>query len=484
MCATTGFASMWTVRSPFTSGKQRRPRSTDLHTSVSSRSRSEAIRGTDSLRYATRPPFCGVRTTTTVTNATSWTTSDGKIASITTGGGGGPGGGGRGLATGLAAGSVTVTATFSGFSATATLTVSVATPSSLVVTPAAPTLQVGQTQAFVATLVYSDNTTAVVTGTATWSSSDATVATVTTAGGGGGGGGGNARAIGVGTSTITASYGGLTGSATLTVTDPPLAFVQVTPTNPSIPVQATTQFTATAVFTDNTTRNVTTLATWSSSNSGVAVVGNAGANIGRATALAEGSSTITASYQGSSGASVLTVAGSVQSISVTPANPTTVLGVPVPFVATAILSNNTTLVVTGNAAWVSSDASVATVTAVGVAAPVKAGTATITATYLGKSGASTLTVSAATLSSIAITPSPLSVAVGGSQQLAATGTYSDLSTHDLTNVVTWISSVDTVAPVSNANGSRGLLTATAAGTTSVTAVFQAVTSAADAITVK
>jgi hypothetical protein len=74
--------------------------------------------------------------------------------------------------------------------------------------------------------------------------------------------------------------------------------------------------------------------------------------------------------------------------------------------------------------------------------------------------------------------------VGGSQQLAATGTYSDLSMHDLTNVVTWLSSAGTVASVSNANGSRGLLSAIAAGTTSVTAVFQGVTSAADVITVK
>ena len=113
-------------------------------------------------------------------------------------------------------------------------------------------------------------------------------------------------------------------------------------------------FTATAVFTDNTTRNVTTLATWSSSNASVAVVGNAGGTIGRATGLAEGTSTITATYQGTSGTSLLTVAASVQSLTVTPVNPTTVLGIPVAFVATAILSNNATLVVTGSASWVSS----------------------------------------------------------------------------------------------------------------------------------
>ena len=423
-------------------------------------------------------------TTQTVTNTASWTTSDGAIASIRTGGGGG--GGGRGLATGIAKGTVTITATYGGFTAMASLTVSNATPSAIVVTPAAPSIQVGLAQAFVATLVYSDNTTSVVTDQATWSSSDGAVATITTGGGGGGpgggGGGGTATAIATGSSTITATYSGLAGTATLTVTDPPLSYVQVTPTNPSLPVQATTQFTATAVFTDNSTRNVTAQATWSSSNATTAVVANAGGTIGRATALAEGNTTITATYQGMSGTSLLTVA-SVQSITVTPANPNTVVGLPVVFVATAILSNGATLLVTGNASWVTSDATVATVTGAGVATPIKVGSPTITATYLGKSGTSTLTISPATLSSIAITPNPVSLVSGASQQLTATGTYSDTTTHDLTSVATWQSTVSSVAAVSNANASCGLLTAIGAGSTTVTAAFQGITSAADTITV-
>jgi uncharacterized protein YjdB len=114
---------------------------------------------------------------------------------------------------------------------------------------------------------------------------------------------------------------------------------------------------------------------------------------------------------------------------------------------------------------------------------VKAGSATITATYLGKSGTSTLTVSPATLSAIAITPNPTSLAKGASQQLTATGTYSDTTTRDLTAVVTWLSSSSTVAVVSNANGSRGLLTAVGAGSSSVTAALQGVTSVADAVAV-
>jgi Big-like domain-containing protein/putative pyrroloquinoline-quinone binding quinoprotein len=72
---------------------------------------------------------------------------------------------------------------------------------------------------------------------------------------------------------------------------------------------------------------------------------------------------------------------------------------------------------------------------------------------------------AATLLSIAVTPSNPSIVNGTTVQLKATGTYSDSSTHDLTTLVIWSSSDNTKATVS----STGLVTAIATGSTTLTA---------------
>jgi hypothetical protein len=172
----------------------------------------------------------------------------------------------------------------------------------------------------------------------------------------------------------------------------------------------------------------------------------------------------------------------VTEIQVTPTNPTAVLGINQAFVATAVYDDGSTGAVTAGATWTSSDTMVASVGSsagsAGVATPITAGSTTISATYQGVSGTTLLTVSGATLTSIAITPSPLSVAVGGHQQLTATGTWGGdaaVITLDITNNVTWLSSSDATATVSNAAGSRGLFTAVSAGPVTVTAAFQGVT---------
>jgi uncharacterized protein YjdB len=439
-------------------------------------------------------------TETVVTNDTNcvWTTSSGTLATITTAGTGGGrgGGGGGGLATGLAVGSPTISATYGGFTApVATLTVTSPVLQSLVVAPPTATVHVGQNQAYTATAYYDDGTSALVTASATWSTSDPNIAVMTVGGGGGRGGpgvvvgGSTATGLAIGNVNINASYTengiSVSGSAPLIVSNPAVLEFHITPTTPTIytAISTTLNFTATVIYADYTTATVTASTDWTSSNGAVAVISDTGATTGRVTATATGqtggTTTITGAFEGKTDFTTLTVStATLTKLDVTPTSPTTHVGIPQSFVAVVTLSDSTPVTVTGSSTWTSSDNTVATVGATtGVATPLKAGPTTITATYKGLSGTSNLTVGSGTLNSITIAPTPLSVVVGGHQQLTATGTWGDTppTTADITNNVTWQSSSGTTATVSNAAGSRGLFTAVAAGPVTVTATFQSTT---------
>jgi hypothetical protein len=71
------------------------------------------------------------------------------------------------------------------------------------------------------------------------------------------------------------------------------------------------------------------------------------------------------------------------------------------------------------------------------------------------------------LTSIAVTPANPAILAGATQQFAATGTYSDGSTQNLTSQATWTSSNAAVATVS----ASGLATAVSAGTTTLSAAL-------------
>jgi len=85
-----------------------------------------------------------------------------------------------------------------------------ATLKSIAVTPSSATLAVGATQQFTATGTYSNGDTENLTNLAAWSSTVTTVATINSTG--------LATAVSAGTTTIEATYSGVTGSASLTVT--------------------------------------------------------------------------------------------------------------------------------------------------------------------------------------------------------------------------------------------------------------------------
>ena len=83
----------------------------------------------------------------------------------------------------------------------------------------------------------------------------------------------------------------------------------VSPTNPSIALGATQQFTATGTYSNNSTQNLTTSATWTSSVTAVATISNAAGTNGLATSVAAGTTTITAAVGGVSASTTLTVTG-------------------------------------------------------------------------------------------------------------------------------------------------------------------------------
>jgi uncharacterized protein YjdB len=71
------------------------------------------------------------------------------------------------------------------------------------------------------------------------------------------------------------------------------------------------------------------------------------------------------------------------------------------------------------------------------------------------------------LTSIAVTPANPTNRVGTTQQLTATGTYSDGATQNLTSQATWASSSTAVATIN----SSGLATGVAAGITTISATL-------------
>lgn len=78
------------------------------------------------------------------------------------------------------------------------------------------------------------------------------------------------------------------------------------------------QLSAEVTYEDGTTEDVTTSASWSSSDEGVATVSSGGL----VTAVAAGAATITASYKGVSGECAVTVEPAAESLSVTPSSVT------------------------------------------------------------------------------------------------------------------------------------------------------------------
>jgi len=385
-----------------------------------------------------------------ITSSAQWLSSDSSIASVTS----------SGMATGTASGTVTITAKSGTQQSSATLKVTAAASNlvSIALSPLAASVPINTSQQYTAIGTYSDGSTSDLTTLVTWSSSSPATATIDASG--------LLTAVAAGSSNISASFAGVVQSTSVTVTAPSIVSITVTPDGLTEGIGINLQFTATATYSDGSSQDLSSGITWTSSSPSVATINSSGMS----TTVAAGSATITATVGSFSDTSSLTVVPAhLVSIAVTPAVPTIALGTTLQFTAVGSFDDGSTQLLT-SLTWSSSSTSVVSIDSNGLASSTGTGTATVTATSGGVSGTASLTVTAASLVSIAVIPANSSMAVGTTKQFTATGTFSDSSTQDITTTVTWTSSSAAAATIT----AQGLAASVAAGSTTIKATFGSV----------
>jgi uncharacterized protein YjdB len=364
-----------------------------------------------------------------------------------------------GVVAAVAKGAVTITAISEGKTGTASLTIASKSVTTVTVSPNPASATVGQTAQLSAVAL--DAQGAPMSGrTFTWSSSAPAVATVNAAG--------LVTAVGAGSATISAVADGIAGTANFSVTAVTAASVTVTPNSATLQVNGSSQLSATAY---DAAGNVLTsrVPTWSSSNPTVATV----SNVGRVTAVSQGSTMISATVDGKSASAAIGVdappPAPVASVNVTLGAQSLNPGQTTQ--ASAVLRDASNNVLSGRAiTWSSAAPQLATVSSNGVVTAVAAGSATIIATSEGQSGSATLVVSTAApapVATVALSASSSSLTVGQSQSISVT--LKDAQGNVLSGrTIAWSSSSPSVLSVSPS----GQVQALASGSATVTATSE------------
>src|SRR6266540_3297466 len=287
---------------------------------------------------------------------------------------------------------------------------------SITISPGKGATPAGRTVQFTAIARYSNGKKKDVTSQVLWVTSNANLAVISSTG--------FLQTLRSGNITISATYNGVTGTTTFKVNKPVLDEVEIDPDAPAIANGTVMGLAATGIYSDLSKSDLTTQVIWSSSDLAVATVSNDPGTQGLASGLAVVTTTVSAAMGSITGSTLLTVTNAVlSSLEVAPTNPSISMLATLQLTATGIFTDGTKQDLTAQADWSSSNNAIATVTNVagdrGVVTGEAVGSATITATLLGKTGTTSVSVTNATLDSIEVTPTAPSLASRQSLQFAA-----------------------------------------------------------------
>ncbi|MGK0305301.1 MAG: hypothetical protein ACI8UG_001047 [Gammaproteobacteria bacterium] len=379
-----------------------------------------------------------------------WSVSDSAIASINAE---------TGLLTALQPGTSLVNAGKEAQTRSLEITVSPASLSSIAITPSDISLAKGSSEPVNVTASFSDNTKQDVSSQVDWVNSNDQIAIIKddlfTV-----------QALLEGSTTLSASLLGEQADLSITVTNAELVSLALNPINASIPLGQSQQYYAQGTFADGTVQDLTSEVTWISSNEDQVLINNTDSLAGLAESVALGSTKITVALGDIQQDTLLTIGNvMLSSIQVQPVNQVIAKGSDAEIKALGYFTDGSLIDLTSKVIWTASRTKSVDVISVsnGTVLSLSEGTALISAKLDGVVGLGNIRVTDATLQSLAISATQTAMPNGITQQLVATGTYSDMSTRNLNHRVNWQSDDVLKATVSNANSNSGLLRAISPG---------------------
>ena len=327
-------------------------------------------------------------------------------------------------------------------------------------------MYVGTSQRLIATGLYSDDSTKNLSELVTWESSDTNLLQISNETNKQG----TLTALIAGSTTITASYNNTSSSVDISVISKTIDSLNIFfDGEDNIASGSQLSLTAIGNYSDGGTQEITKQVSWISVSSSICSISNETNTVGKLTTIKSGTCVIKADFGNVSNTILFTVTNAtLQSISITPTNITLANGSQQQLTATGVYSDDSTQNLTNQVSWQASNTNFS-IDSLGLIKTLAVGGGTIQASLLETTHSINITVSSATLTSISISPSPLSLTNGLNQQITATGLYSDNTSQDLTDTVLWESSDSTVLTISNNTNQAGLINTLSSGTAIISA---------------
>ncbi len=292
-----------------------------------------------------------------------------------------------------------------------------------------------------------------------WTSSDSNVASIDSAG----------IIIGLreGTTTISANIAGMSASANLEVDDATLLSLTIEPTTSVFVAGIKQPLSARGGFDNGTVHDLTEQVVWNSSDPAVVSV----SDVGMATAVSVGTTTVSAGLGDVSQSNQLTVsAATLTRLEVSVEKNYLPAGTELQLYSVGIFSDNSVLDLTHQVNWNSSNEAVATIEN-GLVSGVLNGSTVISLSYLGQETNIEMTVNSASLVAVNISPASPNIIENSLLQFYATAIYSDSSMLDVTDQATWVSDNEQVASIGNSIVDRGAAKGLSVGSSNITAYY-------------